>query len=248
MDKKISLIPLFSVFILTMALIKVYVFYNNFNIPIKYFINISELTVLIFEDLLFIVPPLLLLYIFVDKSDSKIELSNRFKDLLHKKPKDKSKKEIVLNFIRKLLVILISGFYLLLIFGFPLYLIFFHRTYSEKIFGFTLLASIILILIFITKSKRLINSLGIDGLILTMFFVIFTFFFMLRILVEIEDVEKGKFVGTKIITEKDVYISTPDNYYIGQTSSYVFIYNRQENQSTIIPVSEIKKIELSIKK
>jgi hypothetical protein len=86
-----------------------------------------------------------------------------------------------------------------------------------------------------------------EGMILSTILLIFSFFFVLKILADIQETEKGKYVGTKVITEDSTYISTNNNYYIGQTSNYVFIFNKKQNQSTIIPVSNIKRIELLIK-
>ena len=74
-----------------------------------------------------------------------------------------------------------------------------------------------------------------------------TLFFVIKILADIQNTENGKFEGTKVITEDSTYISTHDQYYIGQTSSYIFLFDKTQNKPTIIPASKIKRIDLSIK-
>jgi hypothetical protein len=70
---------------------------------------------------------------------------------------------------------------------------------------------------------------------------------MFRIIGEIETTESGKYRGTKIITNDSTYISTDSAYYIGQTSNYVFFYNKKESYTTVLPTREVKKLELHMR-
>lgn len=60
---------------------------------------------------------------------------------------------------------------------------------------------------------------------------------------ELESVEKGKYKGTTIITSDTKYVSDDSSYYIGQTSGYIFFYNKDKH-TTIIPISDVKKLEM----
>jgi hypothetical protein len=55
-------------------------------------------------------------------------------------------------------------------------------------------------------------------------------------------VENGRYFGTKIYTEDSIYTSNISSYYIGKTSSNIFIYNAKDSSTTILPLESIKKI------
>ena len=251
MKKIVSLIPLFSIYILTLALFKVYIYYNNFKIPIKYFINVSELTVNIFEDLLYIFPSLIIIYFLIDKTDPKFdpnEIKDRIKSLLNIKVKGKNLIETIKLFIKKCFRWVTLIYCLLLFLGVPLLMIICKRNYSEKVAGFIFLGCIIMLFILIANNNKIIEMLTLDGMILSSILLALTFAFALTVLIEIEKTENEKYIGTKVITEDSTYISTYNNYYIGQTSSYIFLFNKKQNNPTIINSSKVSRIELSIKK
>lgn len=50
--------------------------------------------------------------------------------------------------------------------------------------------------------------------------------------------------GTKIIVENDTIISTRRLMYIGQTNGYIFHYDFDKNRTDVIPISQVKKIEI----
>ncbi len=250
MKKIQQLIPILSIYVMALALLKVYIYYNNFNIPIKYFMTISELTINIFEDLIYIFPPLVILYFFTEKAEPKIDLTetkNKISDSLSLNFKNKNWKEIIRLLLKRIWAWIILICFLLLFIGFPLYLILFGKNYTDKIGGFAFLGGIIILFLLITKVERLITFLTIDGLILSTIIFLLTWFFVIKILSDIQNTENGKFVGTKVITEDSTYISTQDHYYIGQTSTYIFLFDKTLNKPTIIPASKIKRIDLAIK-
>ena len=56
-------LPHLSLCIIILALLKNFLYYFNFNVPIKYFIGLSELGLLVSGDLLILVPLFLLMYL-----------------------------------------------------------------------------------------------------------------------------------------------------------------------------------------
>jgi hypothetical protein len=64
----LELLPAASIFVIILALIKQFIYYSIFNIPIGYFLNLSELGLLVSDYLLFFIPFLtFLLLIFLGK-------------------------------------------------------------------------------------------------------------------------------------------------------------------------------------
>src|SRR6186713_2761629 len=72
-------IPQLSIAIIILAIIKMTLYYYNFDVPIKYFIGISELGLLIADDLLIYIPFLGVLYfLFVEPAgESKGDLDRK---------------------------------------------------------------------------------------------------------------------------------------------------------------------------
>ena len=64
---------------------------------------------------------------------------------------------------------------------------------------------------------------------------------------EIQNVDNGRYTGTKIVTKDSTFKSTDSAFFIGQTSNYIFFYNKKDKHTSIIPASELKEIELFFK-
>ena len=61
---------------------------------------------------------------------------------------------------------------------------------------------------------------------------------------EINNVDKGKYLGTKVVTSDSTYTSDSFHFFIGKTENYFFIFNSREKEVTVIPNNEVKKFIL----
>jgi len=56
--------------------------------------------------------------------------------------------------------------------------------------------------------------------------------------------EKGIYTGTKIYTKDSTYVSDSTHFYIGKTTNYYFIYNKDKKSTLVLPEREVSKFEL----
>lgn len=73
---------------------------------------------------------------------------------------------------------------------------------------------------------------------------IFLFILTLSAVNEKDNILKGKYNGTKIVTSKKTYLSDLSNFYIGRTQSAVFFYDKRK-RITVIPSGEIEEITIA---
>lgn len=230
-------IPAISIFIIVLALLKQIVYYLNFDVPIKYFMGISELTVVISDNLLLAIPVtlfLIMLFFVIDKQESKaVESSEEERERIKKKA----------DFARKINKKI--GKVLIAMMVITLSLLFFADSYIIKviiILSFSYQLLFYFPVFFLDKTLKIDRKLG---EIKTLFVVYFCSFYIVLISVfEISKVEKGFYTGTQIVTQDSTYLSTSHSYFIGKTENYVFIHNKKESNVLILPAESIKKIIL----
>lgn len=73
---------------------------------------------------------------------------------------------------------------------------------------------------------------------------IFLFILTLSAVNEKNNILKGKYNGTKIVTSKKTYVSDSAYFYIGRTQSAVFFYDKRK-RITVIPSGEIEEITIA---
>lgn len=236
-------IALFSVLIVIFGLVKQYLFYLRFDIPINYFLNISELGLIISNDLL-VLGLLFGILVFgfylltdweipIEKINSEVEKRERkLKELQtsnskrYKKIVNKRKIYILILFIASIIAFIYSNEYgLKLIFATTALLM---LPYFFLIFNSTLL-------------YRHLTSNVAQIYLLTVIFVVFYTGFIGN---QIAKVEKGKYNGTVIKTADSTYVSDSESYFIGKTEKFLFIYNSRKQSTTIIPTEKIERITL----
>lgn len=234
-----------SSFILVVGIIKIIIFYQAFGIPAQYFTSVSELGVLVSNNLLYISTVLLFGFMVGNisiyntrKNDNKIfsiDDDEQLKIALKKKEKSDS---VFLNVIKFIFYYLIPIGTALVFFIFPRYEVFvgcvsiyitsFYFFISIKYHDFTmdLVKSIYWGKIF------LMLCFGCTGMGLITAF-------------EIHEIKSGKYKGTVIHLTDSTNISTSDSVvFVGKTENYVFLYNLNSKTSEIYPTSEVKKITL----
>jgi len=121
---------------------------------------------------------------------------------------------------------------------------------GEWLFVFTLVA-VELIIIYPVISYFIIKNLDNSYqkklnpyLLLVPLFITLIIFFIIGTVMEENKVENGIYSGTKIYTKDTTYFSNSVHYYIGKTTNYYFIFNKDRQSSTIIPEREVIKFEL----
>lgn len=57
-------------------------------------------------------------------------------------------------------------------------------------------------------------------------------------------INSRSYIGATVITENDSIVSTNDFMYVGQTNGYIFHFDFVKKQTSVIPMSEVKKIAL----
>lgn len=245
----INKIPQLSLLVIIISLIKTLLYYNNFNIPIKYFLGISELGLLVADDLLILVPIFVIFYIGYYKLDSiGIQRSStNNKTIIDKnvsaKPKYSKLRRIIsksFDYLTYGILILVAVFMVIL----PIYIFFTTTSYPIKLLTAAFIIVIGYFILFAFKHKELQNLLTNEGASISLLLMLFIISFVLRISNEINEVENGRYTGTRIVTKDSTYISDSNSFYIGQTSKYVFIFSKNDSFSTILPVEKIDKIIL----
>ena len=232
--KKITeLLPLFTAVVIVLGLIKNIVYFDRYLIPIKYYMTISELPILIAGDLFLLIPFMLyLLFMIYASATVHKNLNPKLIELEVKKPK-----------IKKLL----DGIGILVIL-FVIASLFYHffsaSTYAEIMVHLSSVILLIIGVLYLVFADRLKPYLTKGGDKIILIACIILFLFTKDIASEIEGVDNGKYKGTKIVTKDSTYISTDTAYFIGQTSNYIFFYNKKDKHSSIIPTSEVIKLEL----
>ncbi|MBP6023655.1 hypothetical protein [Ferruginibacter sp.] len=216
-----------SVLIIILALTKQLVYYNNFNIPISYFLGFSEIWLLITDDMFYLLG-IILVFLWgfetIRKNEqSKLKIGNKKPSIIEK----------VSNVILKLMFLGYAVYGIIVLFMAP--------DYTIKVNG--AIAALLCTTIFLTILKIDNPEFSLTGFAALSIVIIFTVV-TLKINFKIKSVENGKYKGTIIKTADSTYISTDSSFSIGKTEHYVFIYNKKDSSTEIIPTETIIKMKL----
>lgn len=231
--KYFNSIPQISILIILLGLIKQTLYYTNFKLPIKYYLGLSELGLLISEDLLLILSLFILLLLFLN-----ILTLGQF-TTPDPMPEGVKRSRIVEIFVGLFFVAIIITFY----YNFKWATKFPIKVFWVATSGLLLILSAYL---FFGKLRSLLlptqehHNIFLTVLLLSYFVVFNTVF-------EIIKTEHKKYKGTKIYTADSIYTSTDSNYFIGRTEKYVFIYNSKDTTTLILPSESITKMILKSK-
>lgn len=229
-----SYLPIFTVAIVIIGIIKLTVYYNSFDIPIKYFLGISEIGLYVSEDLL-----ILSLFIFIvfaaNASDS---LDVIFFKTTNKitAPKEAKEMEIPNPNARTYFSIVFPLFMLTMTMGMT-------PTSARYIFVSVIILYFIT-LIYITPSiySRLKAN---KSFVITLLTLAIIGYESLAVRSEILGNYKGVYNGTIIeLKDKPPFISNDSIFFIGKTSDYLFLYNKKDSTATILPTTSVEKIIL----
>ena len=252
MIKKITdYIPIFAFLIIVLGLCKQFIYYSNFNLPINNFLGLSEIGIIISDDLITNVPFIIIWIVFLTSIDFYIK--NKLDPIVNTKKNEPTsafsiKKEDRKSKWSNIWVILIIT---LFFFGllFIIFLIENIPEYYEQIswtiftWGFSVIV-ICLVVLFTNTFRKLIPKE-----IIYIMFILTSIFMKLGLssTKEISNVKHGKFTGTIIQTDKGDFVSDSLNYYIGKTEKHVFYYYSKEKQTRIIPSDKVTTLILKSK-
>jgi len=229
MTKKIiEHIPLLTVLIIILGVVKLTLFYHNFSVPIKYFLGITEIAITIADDLLFFI----LIYVVI-----------RAVEIVMKEIKPNfsliplfSSKDFSVYFTNSLFLIINLAIIIW---------IFLEKEYHRKIVAYTYAHFFFLITVMQTKKAKDFFDNNKELRIILYFFAIGLVTVVTMASTEISWVANGKYKGTKITTNDTTYVSTDSSYYLGQTENYIFFYVDQ-NHYIAIPASTVKRLDMRI--
>lgn len=226
MTKKIiENIPIFTALIIVIGIIKLTIFYQNFSVPIKYFIGLSEIAITVAGDLLHI------LFIYAVLKAIQLIFINIKPNFTLFSSTDK------LNLFFSLLFVIINiG---LLIWGFL------EKEYYRKIINSAWIYFFFLLTVMQTKLVKEFFNKNREFSFALYLFALILFYITNMTAREIRSVTNGKYKGTTIVTSDTTYVSNDTSYYIGQTDKYLFLYNTSKH-CIILPVSEIKQLDVHI--
>jgi hypothetical protein len=234
-----------SILIILLGLVRQFIYYSNFDIPIKYFFNFSELWLIISDKLIIVFPVILILLLGMDmelKFRASVKEITELKESKTSNPEEfklkveaeiKRKKEhFKSNLLRRILLLIFAGV--------AIYYLITSKEYYIKIQVSAILLMILVYYFVFDVFKFSVNV----NVSFTFIFGILLFFIIFFSSIEIRNVENGIYRGTTIITDDTTYTSNDTSYFIGKTDNFVFIYNKKDTSSIIIPMEFVKKIIL----
>jgi len=244
-----SYIPILSAAIVSFSLLKLSLYYKAFNLPISNFISLGELGILISDDIFlfifYVSVPIILIYAVVrgilPETPKDIIIHDPQpilfgqRELLFLKKTQKSRKKMNLFIISMVAVF---------------YGIFLFMTIKDGITT-TSLTAIIGSAFFGTIFSVSSNTEGMMNN--KLFFSVLTLLITVSVVTYTTESEtfevrfEGKYKGTTIYRKEAApFISTDNDFYIGKTEKFLFIYHLAENHTTVITMEDVKQIDLKI--
>jgi len=232
-----------------MGAIKQILFYKSFNFNIIEFIELSEVLILILDDIFYLILMVIVAAVFEFIQTSKYEL-NKIQNIQNEIKKSEKFAKRIKNYYK----LYKEGLWLILFLGIS-DLVFYIKSKSinenvHLLFIFT--GAMCLTMIMWAEIKLKIKRLTGDNLStrvnnLIVVFILISAFFFKDIFSEIRSVKENKiYFGTEIhykkFDNKIKFISDSTSYYIGKTKNYVFVFQELNNTTKVIPVNNIDQI------
>lgn len=234
-----------SILVLVFGVVKAVLFYKAFDIPVQYFLSISEISMFVSSNFIYIAVFLFaiscfyllilqILYFYVSKKreiKSQAEFRNEVNVLFIR----------IIGFILKGIFI-ISIF--LVIFSIILFIryknpenvlaiisffVFFFYMFVNYLYGFSIVSNPEI------SPNRVV------------FFVcsIFLTIIVISTAIEVNQLKNGKFKGSTVEFNKGEIIHINDSLIlVGKSQDYVFLYNRIRERAIVYPASSVSKIEI----
>jgi lysylphosphatidylglycerol synthetase-like protein (DUF2156 family) len=211
-----------SILLVVFGLLRQLIYYTNFQIPIRMFMEWSELWLSISNDLIYIIPLAILSIIGFENISDNVKPASTVKNKL----------------IKYIFLSLIVGTILAAV-----YYLWIANYYYNRIQMILAISLGVYFIALFTNHSKMITGKGFFGFS----FGIMIFMLTLVTTLDIRSVQNGRYKGTVIETEKETYISNDTSYFIGKTKDFVFIYRPRDFSTIIIPSNEIIRIILKSK-
>lgn len=216
-------LPYFSGLIILLGLLRQMIYYSYYHVEIQNYIGVSELLLAWMDEawlFVFFVFNTTMLFIFF--SNQKYP-KGKYATV---KLKNMENRMIKISSIATFLLTIILCFFSLYYFAAGIITFFFLPFYSlaKRILKFYPVS--------LKAFQFIYFSIGV--------FVTFT----LLTAGSIHGVNKGAYTGTKIYTKDSTYVSDSIHFYIGKTTNYYFIYNKDKKSTLVLPEREVSKFEL----
>lgn len=236
-------LPFMSIFLVVIGYIKTYLFYTAFGIDITPYITLSDLPFIIPPDLFFLIPILVfssLPFVFFYKEQKK-ENSNilipqviGYHYTIYDPKNDKSLIKVRTGFLVLLGILSVFSIVQLII----------VTDFKDKLTHFINICAIVAMVWFFKNIDPATNPKisSTKTIILIVFLALI--FPSIKLITSIRKIGLGFYNNTTIITKSDTITSKKDYIYVGGLSGHVFFYNKKKNSHTIIPRSEIVKIDI----
>lgn len=233
-----------SIIVLIFSLLRCFFFYSSFNIPIKYFFNIQELTIQVSDSLIYITligVIGILIYGFLYTINSK-----RLEYFVYRRKRElqeiNSRTDQAI-FNKKLIKTCAIVFTTI-----PIWLCLLYIKYPNSENRYAIIGSLIisLYLIFLISTPLLHKSIPKEVKYSTLILVFYTSLLLLNTAIEINQVRNGKYSGTNIFTSRDTINTNTSILFVGKTENFTFLYDKKSKKSKIISSQIIEKIDLNI--
>ncbi len=222
-----------------MGIIKETLYYANFNLPIHYFISLSEIGTLISSNVIFTVPYMILILLY-------IEYRNYKREKIKSSQIGNSEKKKKIVEVIELCYFILLALTLLAVTAKMIFNLIRSKSYADDLYYLSVIVLFIFSVILVVFQKFFtqyyeaasIKRLGFATMIfLSLIFGSTSF--------EINETTQGRYTGTIIQTkDSSIYISTKTSYFIGKTDKYIFYFNSKDTSNSIIPVDDVIKFKL----
>lgn len=233
-----------SIIVLLFSLLRCFFFYSAFNIPIKYFFNIQELTIQVSDSLIYItliaITGVLIYGVLYTLNYIRLEyIVYRGKKELLDNNSIKDHETFNKNLLK-------SGTILFAVIPIWLILLYFKYPNSENLYAF--IGSFILTsyLIFLSSTPILHKSISKEVKYSIFILVFYTSLILLNTSIEVNQVRNGKYSGTTIITSRDTIKTNTRIIFVGKTEGFTFLYDKKNKISKVISSQIIENIDLKI--
>lgn len=224
--------------IIVLGFIKNGLYYTYFNVPIKYFIGLSEIGMFISDDILKVIFAIASGQIF----NLIGSLFSEDKPAVEEAKKEETAETIAKRKKRQGIYKVIGW---IAVFATTIFCIIYFDGYIGKIYVYTIIFGALVMYkvvenrnYFITRGYHYYHIIG----------IYLAIFMCMEIITssatDIKKTSKGKYNGTIIITEKGSDTSSSKRYFIGKTDKYYIIYNTLDSSADIIPSESVKGFHL----
>lgn len=225
-------LPILSICIVTLALLRQVAYYDKYDIPILNFVSIQEVLLYIIEDLFYVIPIIILIILFDEIFDKPIEPKSRIISRIERK--------------KRRIFLIVYGILILALITFTVIIIIQVKNMANAI----IMCVTVILLSIPLISVAFRNSPFIQSITKFQFrlfyYILFTILLtMMRVEHSLIQNDSGKFYGTYIKTDKKEYNIGFDTLYIGKTERYLFIHFRYPAKTEVINTEKIEAMTLN---